>query len=129
MSAANLMKSFEGIREILSEILDVEENRITPETYLVRDLDAESIDLLELAVAINKRFGIEVKDEEIFLIRLRRHLKEAQQKGVGIRQYLSEQYPALKRERIEEILADLEEGPVLKVEDLVSYVDVSRSTY
>ena len=120
------MKSFEGIREILSEILDLEEGNISPETYLVRDLGAESIDLLELAVSINKRFGIEVKDEEIFLIRLRVHLKEAQQKGLEIVSYISGKYPVLSRERIAEIIADIEGGPVLKVKDLVSYVEASR---
>ncbi len=38
---------------------------MTPETLLIQELGAESIDLLELAVAINSRFKISVKDDEI----------------------------------------------------------------
>jgi acyl carrier protein len=116
------MEIFDGIKEILADVLDLDGERITPETYLIRDLGAESIDLLELAVVLNRRFGIEIKDEEIFLGRLRLHVMEARQKGVELFRCLSEKYPSLSRERVEEIMGDLDGGPTLKVKDLVSYV-------
>ena len=111
------------IKEILSEILDLEEEEITQETYIVRDLGAESIDLLELAVALNSRFHIEVKDDEIFLSSLRLYVTEAEDEGRDVIPYLVERLPFLDKKRVEEIMGDLEDGPTLKVKDLVSYVE------
>ncbi len=116
------MNGFEGIREILVEILDLDAGRITPETYLVRDLGAESIDLLEVAVVLSKRFGIDVRDEDIFLTRFRLHMTEARRKGLEVLPHVSEKYPFLSRERAAEIIDDLPGGPTLKVKDLVRYV-------
>lgn len=116
------MDIFREIKEILTEILDVEASDITPETYLIRDLDAESIDLLELAVVLNSRFNVDIKDDEIFLRKLRLYIAEAEEQGKDVPRYLMEKTPFLTRGRLEAIIADLEGGPVLKVEDLVSYV-------
>ena len=111
------------IKEHLSEILDLDREMITPETYLIRDLQVESIDFLELAVALSAAFHIEVEDDEIFLLDLRLHL-ESEREGVQEKiSLLDEKYPFLGRDRIEEILADLDQGPILKVKDLVGYVD------
>ncbi len=116
------MNIFDGVKEILADILDTDGGWITPETYLVRDLGAESIDLLEIAVSVNRRFGIEVRDEEMVLGRLRLYVTEAGQKGLDARSHVAEKYPFLSRQRVEEILEDLGGGPVLKVKDLVGYV-------
>lgn len=116
------MEILKGIKEILADILDIEEQEITSETYIVRDLGAESIDLLELAVSLNARFKIEVNDGEIFLSRLRDYVTDAEEHGKDILQHLAERVPFLSRRRIEEIVTDLEGGPTLKVEDLVSYI-------
>jgi len=120
------MNIYEGIKEILVEILDIEDQEITPETYVVRELGAESIDFLELAVALNSEFEIEVNDGEIFLTRLRLHVTEAEEEQKDRVQYLVERLPFLGKSRVEEIIADLEEGPTLKVKDLVSYVGWQR---
>ena len=61
------MEILGGVKEILADILDIEEQEITAETYIVRELGAESIDLLELAISLNARFKVEVNDGEIFL--------------------------------------------------------------
>jgi acyl carrier protein len=114
---------FEGIRQMLADILDVEGEEILPETYIVRELDAESIDLLEFAVSLNAGFNIEVNDGDIFLLRLRDYVIEAEEKEHNVVEYLVERLPFLKRNRIEEIVSDLEGGPTLKVKDLVSYVE------
>jgi len=116
------MEILEEIKELLADILDIEAEEITPETYIVRELGAESIDLLEVAVSINARFKIEVNDDEIFLSRLRAHVIEAQARGVDIEQYLAERLPFISNARLGEIVPDLEGGPTLKVKDLVSYV-------
>jgi acyl carrier protein len=116
------MDSFIKIREVLAEILDIEPDGIEPETYVVRDLGAESIDLLEVSVALNSRFKIDVNDDLIFLRTLRISINEATEAGGKAPELLCERFPFLGRERVEEILEDLEGGPVLKVKDLMSYV-------
>ena len=107
---------------ILTELLDIEGQEITPDTYLIKDLGAESIDLLELAVAVNSRFGITVRDNDIFLHRFRQFVEKAREKGEEPVAYISIQYPFLTRDRIDEISAKAEEGPQLKVSDLIAYV-------
>ena len=121
------MDILEEIKKILAEILDIENHIITPETYLIRELGAESIDLLELAVAINSGFNIDVNDDEIFLRKLRQYVTEAKQQNNDLLQYLVEKLPFLSRKRLEEIIADLEGGPTLKVKDLISYIERQKS--
>ncbi len=116
------MEILETIRGILAEILDIEPQEISAETYVVRELNAESIDFLELAVALNASFKVEVDDHEVFLSNLRLYLNEVAQNGGDRVSYLMGKYPFLTGSRIVEILTDLDNGPALKVKDLVSYV-------
>jgi acyl carrier protein len=113
---------FETIRNILVELLDVDAEEIGHGHYLVRDLAMESIDFLELAVSLNERFRIDVHDDTVFLRNLRFHMAKAQERGVRILDELKEAYGFLSAERLQEILSDLEGGPVIQVRDLVSYV-------
>ncbi len=110
------------IQKIIQDILDIEEDEITPDAYLIRELNAESIDLLELAVSLNSEFGVEIKDDEIFMAKLRLYLNEAGENKNDAVRYIAGKYPFLSDERINEILATIEEGPVLKVKDLADYV-------
>ena len=116
------MDSFTTIRNIIADILDIEEKKIQAETYLIRDLGAESIDLLELAVSLNAAFQIEIRDDDIFLRKLRLYLDEAAEKQQDRHSCLVDRYPFLDESRIREILDDLDKGPVLKVSDLVCYI-------
>lgn len=116
------MVVLEEIKEILTELLDIEPEEIGAQSYLVRDLGVESIDFLELAVAVNGRFGVDVHDDTIFLRNLRLHLSEASEGKVLAEEHLSAVYPHLASDRITDILTDLNGGPVLQVRDLESYV-------
>ncbi len=111
------------IRDILGEILDISPDEIYPSSYMIRDLKVESIDLLEMAVALNSVFGIDVDEDMAFLKQLRlvveRAKEEERDRGVALR----EAFPHLGPERIEEILSEMEDGPVLKVGDVVAYVE------
>jgi acyl carrier protein len=120
------MEILNGIKNILMDILDIEGLHITEETYLVRDLGAESIDLLELAVSLNAKFKTEINDNVIYLKQLRLFVDDANRQKNDVPQYLSEKYPFLSHNRIKEILTDINGGPVLKVKDLVSYVKWQR---
>ena len=53
------------IISILSEISGVEEQDIKPETDLAKDLDIDSIKAIEITVAIEKKFKISVRDEDV----------------------------------------------------------------
>jgi acyl carrier protein len=116
------MDILEGIRESLSEILDLDREEVTPETYIMRDLEAESIDLLELSVALNSRFKVEINDDQVFLRTLRVCLNNSNGNGTRI-EGLSKEFPFLSGERIKEVLEDLDGGPVLKVKDLAAYIE------
>ncbi|MEN6466401.1 MAG: phosphopantetheine-binding protein [Syntrophaceae bacterium] len=119
-------KALKKIRAILEDLLDLDGREISGETYLIRDLGAESIDLLELAVSLNREFGINVLDSEVFLWRLRVHLADACKSENDEQSYIAGKYPHLDSARISEILTDLDKGPALKVKDIVSYVNYHR---
>lgn len=56
---------FEKIKEILSEQLDVDADKITMETDIENDLGADSLDVVELAMSVEDEFNVEIPDEEI----------------------------------------------------------------
>jgi len=55
---------FEKVRDIIAEQLDVDKESITAETNLMRDLEADSLDAVEIIMAIEDEFGIEIPDEQ-----------------------------------------------------------------
>ncbi|MEF9922418.1 MAG: acyl carrier protein [Anaerovoracaceae bacterium] len=56
--------AFEKIREIIMEQLNVEESAVTLETHLMKDLEADSLDAVEIIMAIEEEFELEVPDED-----------------------------------------------------------------
>lgn len=56
---------FERIRDIIAEQLDVEEvEAITMETSLMKDLEADSLDAVEIMMALEDEFEITIPDED-----------------------------------------------------------------
>jgi acyl carrier protein len=55
---------FEKVKERISDILGVESDDITMESSFVDDLGADSLDLVELIMALEEEFEIEIPDEE-----------------------------------------------------------------
>lgn len=55
---------FEKIRKLISEQLDIEESEITLESSFQEDLDADSLDVVELIMAIEDEFDMEISDED-----------------------------------------------------------------
>jgi acyl carrier protein len=62
--AASRDEVFERIKEVLSERLSVEESEITEEANFQEDLDADSLDLVELIMELEDQFGIKISDED-----------------------------------------------------------------
>lgn len=56
---------FERIRDIVAEKVGVEPEEITMETSFADDLEADSITLFELVMALEDEFDIEIDDESI----------------------------------------------------------------
>ena len=55
---------FEQVREILVERLDVKEDDVNIGAHLRDDLEADSLDLVELIMDLEERFGVKISDEE-----------------------------------------------------------------
>ena len=56
---------FEKIRSIISEQLSIDDvDTITLDTSLTEDLEADSLDAVEVIMALEDEFGIEIPDEE-----------------------------------------------------------------
>jgi len=55
---------FEKLKKIIAEQLEVEESEITLESSFQEDLDADSLDVVELIMAIEDEFDLEIPDEE-----------------------------------------------------------------
>lgn len=56
---------YEKIKLIISEQFEVEEEEINLETNFREDLDADSLDLVELIMALEDEFEAEVQDEDV----------------------------------------------------------------
>ena len=55
---------YEKVKDVLSEQLGVEESEITEEASFQQDLDADSLDLVELIMELEDQFGIKISDED-----------------------------------------------------------------
>ncbi|MCI5739650.1 MAG: acyl carrier protein [Candidatus Fimenecus sp.] len=56
---------FEKVRKIICDQFDLEEDDVTPETLLEDDLEADSLDLVDLVMSFEDEFQIEVPDEDV----------------------------------------------------------------
>jgi acyl carrier protein len=55
---------FNKIKDIITELLDVEEEKITMDARFREDLEADSLDLVELIMEFEESFGGEISDED-----------------------------------------------------------------
>jgi acyl carrier protein len=60
MSADVLAK----VQEVVSDKLDVDAAKVTPEASFANDLGADSLDVVELVMALEEEFTVEIPDEE-----------------------------------------------------------------
>ncbi len=55
---------FEDIQAVIVEQLNVDATQVTPEAEFVKDLGADSLDVVELIMALEEKFGVEIPDEQ-----------------------------------------------------------------
>lgn len=60
---------FERVQGVVAEQLGVEPEKVTTDAEFVQDLNADSLDLVELIMQLEEEFGIEISDEEAENIR------------------------------------------------------------
>jgi acyl carrier protein len=56
--------TFGDVKEIIIDLLGVPEEKVTPEAKFREDLEADSLDLVELIMAFEDKFGGEISDED-----------------------------------------------------------------
>ncbi|KHL82809.1 acyl carrier protein [Helicobacter pylori] len=52
------------MQAVIAEQLEIDASQVTPEAKFVKDLGVDSLDILELIMALEERFGIEIPDEQ-----------------------------------------------------------------
>jgi acyl carrier protein len=57
---------FAKVQSALVDALGVEDDEVTPEATIVGDLEAESIDFLDIVFKLEKAFGIKIQTDELF---------------------------------------------------------------
>jgi len=55
---------YDRVKKIICEQLDVEEEDVKPESSFVDDLGADSLDTVELVMALEEEFSVEIPDED-----------------------------------------------------------------
>jgi len=56
--------TYEQVKEIIVDLLEVDESKVTLEARFREELEADSLDLVELIMAFEDKFGGEISDED-----------------------------------------------------------------
>lgn len=59
-----MASTLERVQDIIVELLGVDASKVVPEARFREDLEADSLDLVELIMAIEEEFGGEISDED-----------------------------------------------------------------
>lgn len=59
-----MAETFAEVKEIIVDLLGTDEEKITPEARFREELEADSLDLVELIMAFEDKFGGEISDED-----------------------------------------------------------------
>lgn len=56
--------TFDEVKAIIKDLLGADDTKITPEARFREDLEADSLDLVELIMAFEDKFGAEISDDD-----------------------------------------------------------------
>ncbi len=79
---------FEKLRDIIVEVLNVDENEVTMESTFIDDLGADSLDVFQIIMGIEEEFDIEIPNEEAEKIVTVGDAVEQIKKAVSEQQYV-----------------------------------------
>lgn len=58
------MTTFEKVRDVIADRLNIDKAKVTPQSSLTNDLGADSLDIVELVMELEKEFNITISDED-----------------------------------------------------------------
>ena len=58
------MTTFEKIASLMAEQLGVDKNTITPESEIIKDLGADSLDVVEMLMGLEEEYGITISEDD-----------------------------------------------------------------
>ena len=59
---------FEKVSQIIANQLDLDPSEITMDSHLIKDLRADSLDIVELVMDMEQEFDVEIPDEELPMV-------------------------------------------------------------
>jgi acyl carrier protein len=116
---------FSKVQEALVEALGVDEEEVTPEATLQGDLDAESIDFLDIVFRLEKAFDIKIERGELFpedILTNTEYVVDGKVNSAGIAR-LKERMPFADLSRFEEDPNVQNLGQQLTVQDMCNFVE------
>ncbi|MEN1678333.1 MAG: acyl carrier protein [Planctomycetota bacterium] len=116
---------FSKVQEALVEALGVEEDEVTPEAKLQGDLDAESIDFLDIVFRLEKAFDIKIERGELFpedILTNTEYLQDGKLTAEGLEK-LKERMPFANLGEFESNPVVQNLGKQLTVQDMCSFVE------
>ena len=120
---------FEKVREALVEALGVDDDEVTPEVTLQGDLDAESIDFLDIVFRLEKSFDIKIERGELFpedILTDTEYVQEGKVNEAGIGK-LRERMPFADLSKFEADPVVQNLGQQLTVKDMCNFVEYKLS--
>ena len=58
------MSTFDKIKEMIVDKLGISEDKVTPKSEIVKDLGADSLDLVEMLLSLEENFGVTIEDDQ-----------------------------------------------------------------
>ena len=116
---------FEKVQEALVDALGVEDDEVTPEATLQGDLDAESIDFLDIVFRLEKAFNIKIERGELFpedILTNTDYVSDGKVNAEGIAQ-LKERMPFADLSAFEADPQVQKLGKQLTVQDMCNFVE------
>ena len=65
MAVATEDQILSGLAEIIDDIVGIDKAEVTPDKNFIDDLDIDSLSMVEIAVAAQDQFGVEIPDDEL----------------------------------------------------------------
>jgi acyl carrier protein len=125
MATATKEEIFSKVQEALIDALGVEEEEVTPEATLQGDLDAESIDFLDIVFRLEKAFDIKIERGELFpedILTSTEYVEDGKVNSAGITK-LKERMPFADLTKVERDPVVQKLGQQLTVQDMCNFVE------
>lgn len=125
MATATKEEIFSKVQEALVDALGVEDDEVLPEATLQGDLDAESIDFLDIVFRLEKAFDIKIERGELFpedILTSTDYVEDGRVNAAGIAK-LKERMPFADLTKFEKDPVVQKLGQQLTVQDMCNFVE------